>query len=509
MIRKFRNLNKIRMIRPALAERITLYLKRLRKDFIGITPVLLLLLYESHMQIFRHIVFLPLLFLPLLGIVTLDSFFGEAGKEDNGKKKIDSFPTSKDYCKDVNLKDTAIKILLPELDEVEHLDNGKGLRVAAYLRVSTQRQAKKGVSLMAQKEELRNLARKIGASTIYWFIDAKSAVSFIERKLNAIYRLAELGVIDKVVCREIDRIGRESFTLLAFIITVRTLGITTVVPSGELDVKRWQDLIIASIKTVMAEEENTKRTKSALSSKIYKFMQKKWNMPVPLGYRKNKEGWISKMPEYEPVIKEMFQLFIALKDYSKVANHINARFLRLIGKKLSGEVVSRLLTNPVYVGRPRYGRERTQEILGDTAVLEVEDPSLAFVDNETFERVQRIIAKKKEKYQRKRKPLDELSEILKEGAFDIFENLAFICSVCQTPMRKNGQSYICPNCGRRRRLIKKSELEKLAEWIIKREKALKVFQQILKKTNYVDDIIEKLRKHGINQILCELSDLNA
>ncbi|MEM0217092.1 MAG: hypothetical protein QW612_06095 [Candidatus Bathyarchaeia archaeon] len=68
-------------------------------------------------------------------------------------------------------------------------------------------------------------------------------------------------------------------------------------------------------------------------------------------------------------------------------------------------------------------------------------------------------------------------------------------------MIRNGQSYKCPKCPKRRRLIKKSEVEKLAEWILKREKALKAFQKILEKVDNVDDIVENLREHGINIVL--------
>ncbi|MGB9959690.1 MAG: recombinase family protein [Candidatus Bathyarchaeales archaeon] len=434
----------------------------------------------------------------------LDDFFrksknGEKSKFPSTESNISSSALGDQNQASKNLRDVALRILLPELDEIEYLNGGNGLRVAAYLRVSTQRQAKKGVSLMAQKDEIRDLARKIGAGVIYWFIDAKSGVSFVERKLNAIYRLAEMRLIEKVVTREIDRMGRDSYLLLAFIITIRTLGVTTVVPSGELDVKRWQDMIVATIKSVMAEEENIKRTKSALSSKIYNFKHEKWNMPVPLGYRKDAKGWIEKIPEYESVIKDMFDSFLIFRSYGKVAAHINAKYGKLIGRSLSPEAVKRLLTNPVYIGRPSCGKEKTKAILNNMEMA-VEDRGLAFIDTITFEKVQETIKKKELEYEREKKPVEELYEIFEDETLEIFDNLAFICPICQTPMKRNGQSYICPNpkCRKRRRLIKKSELEKVAEWVIKREKAMNFLQKIFKKVdNKVDDIIEKLRKHGV------------
>lgn len=487
------------MIPSALADRILLDFKSLRKYLIRIILLIALVLCESYL-LSSHCTARSIILIPLFLNITLDNFIlkVDASNRDKGEsKKTGPSCMERTLVQSYNgLTDVALKLLLPELDGIEHLNGGKALRVAAYLRVSTQRQAKKGSSLDAQKEEMRKLARSIGASVIYWFIDAKSGVSFVERKLNAIYRLAKLELIDKVLLREIDRMGRESFMLLAFVIIIRTLGITTVVPSGELDVKRCEDIIIASVKTVMAEMENKKRTRDALSSKIYNFKQRRWNMPVPLGYRRTSNGWIEKIPEYDALIKDLFQHFISVKNYGKVANYVNTKYGKFIGKKLNNEVVARLLINPVYIGRPTCGKERTKEFFKD---VEVEDPNLAFIDSKIFERVQEIVAEKKGEYKRKDKPMKKMAEYFEEDTFEIFEDLAFLCPICRTPMLiNNGKTYKCPKCGKQRRLMKKSELEKAALWIIKREKALDAVREILKRIGNVDTVVNRLREHGIN-----------
>ncbi|MEM2145128.1 MAG: recombinase family protein [Candidatus Jordarchaeaceae archaeon] len=497
ILKFFRNSYIKRMIRSAKADRILLNFKSLRKYLIQIILLTASVLCESYL-LSSHCTAYSVILIPLFANITLDNFISKAGASNRDKvepKKTGPSSMERTLVQSYNgLTDVALKLLLPELDGIEHLDGGRALRVAAYLRVSTQRQAKKGSSLDAQKEEMRKLARSIGASVIYWFIDAKSGVSFVERKLNAIYRLAKLELIDKVLLREIDRMGRESFMLLAFVIIIRTLGITTVVPSGELDVKRCEDIIIASVKTVMAEMENKKRTRDALSSKIYNFKQRRWNMPVPLGYRRTSNGWIEKIPEYGTLIEDLFQHFISVKSYSKVANYINNKYDKLIGKKLSNEVVARLLINPVYIGRPTCGKERTKEFFKD---IEVEDPHLAFIDSKIFKRVQEIVAEKKGEYKRKDKPI-KLAEYFEEDTFEIFEDLTFLCPICRTPMLNNGKTYKCPKCGKQRRLIKKSELEKAVLWIIKREKALDAIRDILKETGNVDTVVNRLREHGIN-----------
>ena len=54
--------------------------------------------------------------------------------------------------------------------------NGKVIRTAAYIRVSTDEQAKHGFSIEAQKEGLRKYAEERGYRIVEWYIDeGKSA----------------------------------------------------------------------------------------------------------------------------------------------------------------------------------------------------------------------------------------------------------------------------------------------------------------------------------------------
>ncbi|MEM3463595.1 MAG: recombinase family protein [Candidatus Bathyarchaeia archaeon] len=46
-----------------------------------------------------------------------------------------------------------------------------GLRVAAYLRVSTGKQAKDGMSLEVQKELIENMKNQLKSLSNYWFVD--------------------------------------------------------------------------------------------------------------------------------------------------------------------------------------------------------------------------------------------------------------------------------------------------------------------------------------------------
>jgi len=170
-------------------------------------------------------------------------------------------------------------------DRIEDLEGGMGLSAAAYVRVSTRRQARDGYSQDAQQGDLRKLAQTLGISRIFWYIDAKSGRDFDRKKLNCILDLAEAGEIQKLLIVHIDRIGRISRRLLTFFSELRDFGVVINTPDGEIDINRLEDMLITAIKAWAAQHDNERRAKAATAGKRESFRKKHWNKPVPPGYR--------------------------------------------------------------------------------------------------------------------------------------------------------------------------------------------------------------------------------
>jgi len=79
----------------------------------------------------------------------------------------------------------------------------------------------------------------------------------------------------------------------------------------------------------------------------------KWNKPIPLGYRPTPDGWIEKIPEFVPLVKEIFEQFLATKNYAEVARIVNAKYPELMkGDRLTPHQIKRILSDPVYCGKP-------------------------------------------------------------------------------------------------------------------------------------------------------------
>jgi DNA invertase Pin-like site-specific DNA recombinase len=330
------------------------------------------------------------------------------------------------------------------LDRVEYL-GGDGPKIAIYLRVSTGRQAKKGYSLDSQYEQLVKLKNELKPSVIYWFVDAgKSGIDFDKRKINQVLKLRERNEIQELWVTYIDRIGRECRKLIYFFLQFCDEGGVIRTPEKEYNLKDLSNLLILVIEAWESEQANITRAKRVVEGKRQAFMQRRWNKPIPLGYRKA-VTWLERIPEWEPLIKEVFLLLLVKKNLESVTTQINVRYKQILHKPLTRNQIKRILSDPVYIGKP-------QNLRGI-----VVDPSLAFAEEETYQKSLTTL----EIIQRKHKP-ERTGPIEKLATSDPISVLEFLNQFdhlhrsCGGKVVKNGtttdegvrqQILLCKKCG--------------------------------------------------------------
>ncbi len=394
-------------------------------------------------------------------------------------------------------KDDILLFLYPAIDWIEVIAR-TGITVVAYLRVSTVRQAVEGDSLEAQENELRAMAKRMGAARIIWLVDAgKSGRDFSGRKLSTILALAAVGKIDKLIVSEIDRVGRKSLNLLGFLLQLRGYGVVIVTPNGELDLKKIGDFIITTAKAFGAEEQNDNRGYYALRSKVQAFQHRRWNLDYPIGYQK-KRHWIEKTPGWDPVISQIFTLFIKYGNYALVTSIVNDQFRNFLVTPLTRQQVRQILENPVYFGKPQFSGDVVEKKFGKVFVPDVR---LAYITEATFEKVQIIIKEKYANYSPRKKPLEELVEAFGPEVLDFLPNVAVLCPRCKGVMKGNGGSdYICPRDGSHLNPVKMTELQKIREWFFKRDEKVHALVKLLKKFRRTS---KKLKDADIERLLKE------
>ena len=90
-------------------------------------------------------------------------------------------------------------------------ETGKIIRVACYIRVSSQEQKLHGISLDAQKDKLKEYAEKHGLKIVGWYMDeGVSGRKLIKRRpeLQRMIRDAEAGLFDRIIFIKLDRFFR-------------------------------------------------------------------------------------------------------------------------------------------------------------------------------------------------------------------------------------------------------------------------------------------------------------
>jgi len=439
--RPFRRDFKASRIRSALADRILLYLYALRKLCRGTISS-----YFFPQHLHRNVSSSKLLIILFFVGIALSYLF----KTIAGGRS--SYSTPQFFF---------VALAAFASDWIEDIESGKGIKAAAYIRVSSGKQARDGFSLDAQKEEIRKLAKRIGVSRLHGFVDAgKSGIDFDRRKLNLILELAEKREISQLLVVEIDRIGRNSRRLISFFSELRDYGVIVNTPQAELDVNRLQDMLKSTIEAWAAQNDNERRTKAVIAGKQESFKQKHWNKPVPRGYERASTGhWIRKAPGWESLIRDVYDLFLIQRNLQTVRTQINRKYRQSLPKQLTHDQIKRILTDTVYIGKPQNLRE---------IVLDV---SLSYVTEEKFANVQQLLNQIAERHKPKEaSPLNQLVERYGISSLGFLDQLEFHHKQDGGIMVRNGtkidegihrQIFQCKKCHRQYVVPTNSQLNKI------------------------------------------------
>lgn len=337
---------------------------------------------------------------------------------------------------------------------------GDGPRVASYLRVSTTKQAKDGVSLDVQRDKIKEMIKHLKPSQVYEYIDpGKSGREFDNRKVTDILELAKKGMIDELWVTHIDRIGRTLLDLLHFFVILWKNDVIIRTFEDSYTNKNLSKLLEIILKAYTAEETNNKRTEVSVDSKKRNFKSKIWNKALPLGYNRKHDSWLEKIPKWESIIKECHNHFVLTKNVTSVRRHINRKYSQLLPKPLSSYQIKRILSDPLYIGKPEH--------MG----VVVHDPSLAFVDEKMFAKCQKILEKKLSRHKPNR--LDPIKELVTKygiSALGFIDKLEYHHKGCEGLVVKNGtrivelvrrQTFVCKKCEDQFWIPSNSQLNKI------------------------------------------------
>lgn len=275
------------------------------------------------------------------------------------------------------------------------------MNIAAYCRVSTDKTDQLN-SLDAQKKFFSEYTEKNGHNLVRLYADEGISGTKIKNRKEFLQLMkdARQGLFDMVVVKDISRFARNTVDLLQSIRTLKALGIETTFLTSNMTVLGQSEFVL-TIFGALAQEE------SANTSKRVKF-----------GKRMNAEK--GRVPNivygYDKIIGDYFNLQINQKEAdtvrqifnwytkegygaAKIANLLNEKGYRTKRNcKWSQNAICRILTNEIYTGKIINGKQEVTDFLTGVRVekdkeewLVAERPELKLIEQEQFEKAQKIL----------------------------------------------------------------------------------------------------------------------
>jgi len=239
--------------------------------------------------------------------------------------------------------------------------------VAAYCRVSTLEQKKKGYGIDIQKRDIERYANNFGLSVDNFYVDeAKSGISEKRVSLNKLVKNCKSGGVSSIIISSLDRLSRDLRFTENLLHDLEQVGVKVLIADmPNYDGRNRKDVLIRQIKEAIAEEnrkEIIERLKKGREERVRKGL-----MPggtLPYGYfRQGKE--VKKNPQEAEIVKKIYTLYGEHIGCTEIAIYLNeCDYKRRNGKKWTQRQVSAILgREEIY----RKGIVRYGEIRGENA----------------------------------------------------------------------------------------------------------------------------------------------
>lgn len=252
------------------------------------------------------------------------------------------------------------------------------IRVAIYIRVSTQEQAEEGYSIGAQTERLTAYCKARDWAVYNTYIDPGFSGSNTERPaLKKLIKDVENKKVDIVLVYKLDRLSRsQKDTLLLIEDVFNKHGVSFVSINENFDTSTAFGRAMIGILSVFAQLEREQIKERSLMGRIERAKEGLWHGGGfdPIGY--DYVDGALQINEYEAMqIKKIYELFLSGWPINRIWEHLKkGGFANKHGCWYSHSSVISVLTTPLYTGRISY--------LGEL----YEGQHEAIIDDETFKK---------------------------------------------------------------------------------------------------------------------------
>ena len=253
----------------------------------------------------------------------------------------------------------------------------KVINAGLYIRVSTERQAKEGYSVSAQKQNLSQFAKQQQWNIFDIYADEGISGKNIQDRPEVKRLIKDIRSknIDVVVLYKFDRLTRDARDTEDVIELIKQCGIQVfTLGGGTVDVTTATGRFAIRINGAVAQlerEQTIERVKFAFEEKV-KQGYTLASATTCYGYNRKKhekEQTINK--EEAKVVKRIFKMYVEGKTLTEICNILNTEKVptkmtgRIVRKRGTNEkytinsvwmqkTIRLILTNPTYIGKVRY-----------------------------------------------------------------------------------------------------------------------------------------------------------
>lgn len=235
------------------------------------------------------------------------------------------------------------------------------MRVAIYVRVSTQEQAKEGYSIGEQLERLQKYCDAMTWVIHKKYIDPGYSGANTERPaLQELIKDVKSGLIDKVVVYKLDRLSRSQLDTLYLIEKVFLSNGTDFVSMNEnFDTSTPFGRAMIGILAVFAQLEREQIKERMAMGREARVKSGKWKgARAPIGYDYDVNTGLLTVNEYEKMqILEAVDLFLNNTPLNKIETIFHEKGYRHKYGEWNTRTLKRILGNKIYIGKVSYNGE--------------------------------------------------------------------------------------------------------------------------------------------------------
>ena len=276
------------------------------------------------------------------------------------------------------------------------------LRVAAYCRVSTEREEQQN----SLKNQIEYYTEYIHQNPCWRFVavyyDIGSGLRVTNRPgYRQMLKDCDKRKIDLILVKTLSRFGRDTLETIKQIRRLRQMNIGVYIETGGINTLTASNLLIEQLAAI-DQAESWSRSRDIKFGVRHRMMEGKTllNHTRFLGYTKGPDGVLQIVPEEAEIVRKIFELYIHGNGVRKIKKYLESHGIKTVTGKAewSTSTIDRMLSNEKYAGDVLMQKTYTPDFLtgkkeknrGQVEMYLVENAHEPIIDREIFDKVQEM-----------------------------------------------------------------------------------------------------------------------